>query len=180
MRRRSRVTVAVPCAVLLVMVAAGCDAEEARGSATPTQTVTVTVTAQPSQTPSDQPSEPTGVTVTGGVTVLELLTKDIAKRARCETRSVQVTIKDGAGQIVAMPTLNDVKPTRVEDKPSYISWSCEHTYSATLPLDSPAYTFRAYLDGLEDEYGDDERTVSGEKLSGGKGPYLSLTFAPGL
>ena len=173
----------------MALVLCSCAGEAPSASSTPTVTVTVTqpasplpaetvtVAAQPAESPSPMTEE---VKVSGRVTLLELLTKDLTRHATCQARGIQIEITDASGDIVAIPVVHPVKPTDVDDQPSFISWSCEHTYTSTMTLDSPAYTIRAYLDGLETEYGDSKQTVSRDELLGGAAPYLQLSFAPGV
>lgn len=167
----------------MLLSACGTQSELAASPAPVTVTVTATVTAEASQAPEAPPaSEDSGTsTITGSVTLFELLSKKLDPTAKCFADSLKVTVANGAGDIVGVATLDDVKPSKVEDKPSYISFDCNHTYTVQIPNEnSAAYTFRAYLDGLEDEYEDDKQLVGTQELASGEGPGLYLQFAPNV
>jgi hypothetical protein len=116
----------------------------------------------------------------GNVAVAWILGSELKPWPRnCDeiTRSYQVQVRDGAGDILTIPTLASARMTDREVKDGILDFTCEWDYKVGALSPAPAYTFVLLSDGGSEV--EDSKTVPGNSVTNGKAPELFTTFCPG-
>ena len=198
-RRTGQTATTLAIMAVVLTVAAGCSADaqdaatadtvtvtatapaptSAPTTVTATKTVHVTSTVTAIVQPATQPPEPvTSVQIRGQYTQANAIDKSLDPSANCVTAGVVVEVLDGSGSVQALARLSPSHPTEVDSQPSFLSWTCTHRYTANVDGTSPVYRFRAYFEGLLDDYPPDERTAPVAQLRRGEAPSLFMSFCP--